>query len=102
MNSTKQSSIIKTKNNQPVKSISYQDMYLIKDTFDQLESWTQSLMILKNFFSNKAIPLNKKQIIKEFHVNSQIFNIFYKDFLAKTAILEKQFDELKTKEKAKV
>lgn len=29
--------IVLTKNSQPIKEISYQDMYLLNDTFDQIQ-----------------------------------------------------------------
>ncbi|OTP52495.1 hypothetical protein A5884_001697, partial [Enterococcus sp. 7D2_DIV0200] len=32
-----------TNNKQPIKQVSYQDMYAMKDTLEQLESWTEIL-----------------------------------------------------------
>jgi hypothetical protein len=98
-----QKEIILTKNNQPIKEISYQDMYQLKETFDQISSWKEALTVVNNFFNNREIiPFNKKKIMKEFHANSYIFNTFYQDFLASTTILEKQIEELKSRPKAKV
>ncbi|MBP2100379.1 hypothetical protein [Enterococcus rivorum] len=94
--------ILLTKNNQPIKEICYQDMYLLNDTFDQIQSWTETLSVLNNFFGNRTIPLNKKKIIKEFHANSYTFNAFYQDFLTSTATLEKQIEELKNRPKVRV
>lgn len=92
-----------TKNNQPIKEISYQDICLLKDTFDQIYSWTESLTMLNNFFNNREIiPIKKKKIMKEFHANSYIFNAFYQDFLISTDTLEKQIKELKTRPKARI
>lgn len=94
--------IILTKNNQPIKEICYQDMYLLNDTFDRLDSWKEVLAIINNFFNNRGIPLNKKKIMKEFHSSSYIFNAFYQDFLTSTATLEEQIEVLKTRPKAKI
>lgn len=94
--------IVLTTNNQPVKEITYQDMYLLNDTFDQIQSWVEPLSVLNNFFSNGMVPLNKKKIIKEFHANSYIFNAFYQDFLDSTTTLEKQIENLKNRPKVKV
>lgn len=33
-----QKEIVLTKNNQPIKEISYQEIYQLKDTFDQISS----------------------------------------------------------------
>lgn len=86
---------ILTKNNQPIKEITSQDICLLNDTFDQIQSWTKALSLLNDFFSNRAIPLNKKKIIKEFHANAHVFNAFYQDFLDRTTTLENQIEELK-------
>lgn len=95
--------ILLTKNKQPIKEISYQDILILKDTFDKIYSWKESLAMLNNFFSNREIiPINKKKIMKEFHANSYIFNAFYQDFIDSTATLEKQIDELKNRPKATV
>ncbi|ETC91996.1 hypothetical protein T481_09195 [Enterococcus faecalis PF3] len=92
-----------TKNNQPIKEICYQDMYLLNDTFDQIYSWKEVLAILNNFFNNRGVvPLNKKKIMKEFHSSSYIFNAFYQDFLTSTATLERQIEDLKNRSKATV
>ncbi|WP_317615673.1 hypothetical protein [Enterococcus sp. OL5] len=40
---------IKTSNKQPVKEISYQDMYRLGDTLEQLRSWQEPLCVLENF-----------------------------------------------------
>jgi hypothetical protein len=94
--------IILTKNNQPIKEICYQDMYLLNDTFDQIQSWVKSLSVINDFFGNRGIPLNKKKIIREFHSCSYVFIAFYQDFLESTTTLEKQIEDLKTRPKAKV
>ncbi|MBC1383030.1 hypothetical protein [Listeria innocua] len=59
-----QKEFVLTKNNQPIKEICYQDMYLLNDTFDQIYSWKEVLAILNNFFNNRGVvPLNKKKIL---------------------------------------
>jgi N-acetylneuraminic acid mutarotase len=94
--------VLTTKNKQPIKEISYQDVYLLSDTFNQIQSWKETLSVLNNFFGNRVIPLNKKKIIKEFHANSYIFNVFYEDFLIRTDTLERQIEELKTRPKVRI
>ncbi|WP_409334271.1 hypothetical protein [Enterococcus casseliflavus] len=44
---------IKTSNKQPVKEISYQDIYGLGDTLEQLRSWQEPLCVLEKFFSDK-------------------------------------------------
>lgn len=77
-------------------------MYLLNDTFDQIQSWAETLSVLNSFFSNRRIPLNKRKIIREFHASSYIFNAFYQDFLNSTTTLEKQIEELKNRPKVKI
>lgn len=93
--------VITTKNNQPIKEISYQDMHHLNDTIDQIHSWKETLSLLNDFFENKGVPLNKKKIIREFHANSYVFAAFYEDFLVRTAALEKQVEVLKAKSKVR-
>lgn len=102
MNEATKKEVITTKNKQPIKEISYQDMYRLTDTINQIDSWKETLSVLNNFFANRGIPLNKKKIIKEFHASSYIFTAFYEDFLVRSATLEKQIEELKTKSKVRV
>ncbi|MGM0214553.1 hypothetical protein [Enterococcus sp. AZ109] len=40
---------ILTKNNQPLKEITYQDICLLNDTFYQIQSWTKALSMLNDF-----------------------------------------------------
>lgn len=94
--------VLKTKNNQPIKAISYQELYLMKDTLEQLQSWTAVLELLDEFFANKQIPLDKKKIIKEFHSLSLIYGKFMDDFSICTDDLENQVEKLMAKEKVKV
>ncbi|MGC6768816.1 hypothetical protein [Enterococcus sp. LJL51] len=50
-----------TKNNQPIKEITQQDIHELKDYLEQLASWKEPLKQIHNFFDNQAIPLNKKK-----------------------------------------
>lgn len=97
-----QKEIVLTTNNQPIKEITYHDMYLLNDTFNQIQSWKETLSVLNKFFGNRVVPLNKKKIIKEFHASSYIFNVFYEDFSIRTDTLEKQIEELKTRPKVRI
>lgn len=48
---------IKTSNKQPVKEISYQDIYGLGDTLEQLKSWQEPLCVLEKFFRTKKDQL---------------------------------------------
>ena len=89
------------KKNLPIKTITYQNIYLAKDTLTKLQSWEEILKVLGNFFSydqQKEAP-NKKEIMRTYHANAQVFESFLTDFYKQTNILEKQLEELRTKEK---
>lgn len=88
-----------TKNNQPIKAITQQDIYATKETLEKLQSWASALEMLDKFFKHETEPLNKKKVVKEYHASSQIFDVFFADFLTHTNILEKQLEELRTREK---
>lgn len=88
-----------TNKNQPIKSITHQDIYTIIDTLEQLQSWTEPLELLDQFFHYKQAPPNKKKIIREYYASSQVFGIFLEDFLKRTDRLEQLLQELRTREK---
>ncbi|MFP8918233.1 hypothetical protein ACLI5Y_15635 [Enterococcus innesii] len=90
---------IKTSNKQPVKEISYQDMYRLGDTLEQLRSWQEPLCVLEKFFSDKKRPANKQKIIRDYHAYSLLFNVFLTDFGSSLEKMERQIGELKTRRK---
>jgi len=90
---------IKTSNKQPVKEISYQDMYRLGDTLEQLRSWQEPLCVLEKFFSDQKRPTNKQKIIRVYHVCSLLFNVFLTDFGSSLEKMEHQIGELKTRTK---
>lgn len=90
-----------TKNNQPIKAITHHDIYSLKDKLEQVQSWKEPLTLMKNFFDNNGVPLNKKKITKEFYANSQIFNVFYNSFIEDTETLSKRIDQLLERDKVK-
>ncbi|MFK4567851.1 hypothetical protein [Enterococcus sp. UD-01] len=94
--------VLTTNNNQPIKQVSYQDMYAMKDTLEQLESWTKILEIVDNHFANRKLPLDKKKIVKEYYSISQIFGTFMNDYLTCIDRLETQLDQLMKKEKVRI
>ena len=94
--------VLKTKNNQPIKAISYQELYLLKETLEQLKSWTAVLELFDLFFHNKQATLDKKKIVREFHSLSRIYGMFMEDFSTCTDDLENQVEKLIVKEKVKV
>ncbi|MBL1230315.1 hypothetical protein IW492_13845 [Enterococcus sp. BWB1-3] len=91
-----------TKNNQPIKEITQQDIHELKDCLEQLASWQEPLKLLNKFFENQAIPLNKKKIMREFHSQARIFNTFHENFLFSTNSLKKKIDNLGEKEKINI
>ncbi|MBO0439612.1 hypothetical protein [Candidatus Enterococcus ikei] len=91
-----------TQNKQPIKQISYQDMYAMKDTLEQLESWTDILMVVDKHFANRKLPLDKKKIARDYYSLSQIFGSFMDDFSTCIDRLETQLDQLMKKEKVKI
>jgi hypothetical protein len=94
--------IMTTSNNQPIKQVSYQDMYAMKDTLEQLESWTKILEIVDIHFANRKLPLDKKKIVKEYYSISQIFGTFMNDYSTCINRLETQLDQLMKKEKIRI
>lgn len=90
---------IKNDRNQPIKNISYQDIYFLHDLLEQLNSWQNALNLLNEFFSNKQHPVNKKKIASDYYACSQIFSSFHNDFSQILPKIEKQLDKLRHKEK---
>ncbi|ALS38452.1 hypothetical protein ATZ35_15240 [Enterococcus rotai] len=98
----KEKTTLLTQNKQPIKQVSYQDMYAMKDTLEQLESWTEILMVVDKHFANRKLPLDKKKIAKDYYSISQIFGSFMDDFSTCIDRLETQLDQLMKKEKVKI
>ncbi|MGM0217542.1 hypothetical protein [Enterococcus sp. AZ126] len=94
--------IMMTPNKQPIKQVSYQDMHAMKDTLEQLESWTDILMVVDKHFANRKLPLDKKKIARDYYSLSQIFGSFMDDFSTCIDQLETQLDKLMKKEKVKI
>lgn len=90
---------IKTSNKQPVKEISYQDIYGLGDTLEQLKSWQEPLGVLEKFFSDKKRPVNKQKIIRDYHACSLLFHVFLTDLCSSLEKLELQIGDLKTRRK---
>jgi hypothetical protein len=89
-------------NKQPVKAITKQEIYDLRDYLEQLASWKEPLKLLNDFFENQAIPLNKKKIMREFHAQAKIFGTFYSNFLLSMNTLEEKINSLEVKEKIKM
>jgi hypothetical protein len=94
--------LLTTNNNQPIKQVSYQDMYAMKDTLEQLESWTDILMLVDKHFANRELPLDKKKIVKEYYSISQIFGTFMNDYSTCIDRLDTQLDQLMKKAKVRI
>jgi len=90
---------IKTSNKQPVKEISYQDIYGLGDTLEQLKSWQEPLGVLEKFFSDKKRSVNKQKIIRDYHACSLLFHVFLTDLGSSLEKPELQIGDLKTRRK---
>lgn len=91
---------ILTKNNQPTKSIIYQDIYTTKETLEKLQSWGSILELFETFFADqRKKPLNKKEIIQQYQAISQLFGVFFDDFKKQTSFLESQLETLGARKK---
>ena len=90
---------IKNNKNQPIKSISHQDIYTLHDLLEQLNSWKSALNLLNEFFSDKQRPVNKKKIASNYYACSQIFSAFHNDFSQALQEMEQQITALRQKEK---
>lgn len=88
-----------TTTKQPVKAIAHQDLFQLQETLEHLQSWEKPLDTLATFFTLTSSPLNKKQLIRDYHANSQIFQLFFRDFLKQSSALEKQLSELVRRKK---
>ena len=97
----KSSKVLLTKNNQSIKEITKQDLLDLNNHLEQLASWGESLWLLKDFFNDQGVPLNKKKIMREFHAQSKIFNAFYESFISSMNTLETKIEKLMEKEKVK-
>lgn len=91
-----------TKNNQPIKEITQQDIHELKDYLEQLASWKEPLKQIHNFFDSQAFPLNKKKIVREFHAQAKVFDVFYENFILSMDTLEEKVTKLEEKEKIKM
>lgn len=89
-------------NKQPIKSVTKQDIDKLKNSLEQLASWEDPLKLVNGFFENQTIPLNKKKIMREFHAQARVFNLFYKNFQLSMIDLEEQVTTLERKEKIKM
>lgn len=89
-------------NKQPIKSVTKQDIDKLKNSLEQLTSWKEPLKLVNGFFENQTIPLNKKKIMRGFHAQAKVFNLFYRNFQLSMTDLEEQVTELERKEKIRM
>ncbi|MCB5954263.1 hypothetical protein [Enterococcus sp. CWB-B31] len=88
-----------TKNKQPIKEISHQDIYSIVDLWERLKSWEEVLIVLEKFFEGDSRPLNKQLIVRRYYAYSQVFTLFYLDFSQSIQEMESQLVELRQRKK---
>jgi hypothetical protein len=91
--------MIQTENKQPIKEITYQDIFSLYDMWEQLQSWQEVLPVLEKFFEDENRPVNKQQIARKYYACSQVFMIFYLDFSQTMQRMEKQLLELRSKKR---
>ncbi|OTN89239.1 hypothetical protein A5819_001731 [Enterococcus sp. 7E2_DIV0204] len=91
--------MIQTENNQPIKEISHQDIYALYDSWEQLQSWQEVLLVLDKFFNDKKRPIDKQQIARNYYACSQVFDLFHVDFRQLLERMEQQLVELRSKKK---
>lgn len=87
-----------TKKNQPIKAISNQDIFALKDQLEQLISWKEPLTLLENYFNDKARPANKQRLAKQYYSHSQIFIAFHSDFPKIVQEMDNQLTHLQNSE----
>ena len=88
-----------TKNNQPIKEITHQDIYKLQDTWEQLQSWHEVLSMLEEFFEDETRPVNKQKLVRKYYASSKVFRVFHKDFNQTMERMEKQIVELRCRKK---
>lgn len=90
-----------TKNKQPIKAITHQEIYLLKSELEKLASWAEPLTVMKHYFDESSDSLNKKKLSGEYHAQAQLFHAFYNDFLFTIHTLEKKIDKLRSAKKVR-
>ncbi|WP_339101891.1 hypothetical protein [Candidatus Enterococcus clewellii] len=94
--------LLKTKNEQPIKSVSQQDIHSLVDLLTQLKSWTAPLKLIENYFSDESRPVNKQKLANEYYAYSKIFKAFHCDLDHIIEQSETQLNELKSRRKMEV
>lgn len=64
-----------------IKTIPHHELIALRNTLEQLESWTETLEILARFFQQAHQQSYKKKIIKDYHAASKLFQLFQHDYL---------------------
>lgn len=64
MTSKNENKELLTKKNQPIKTITQQDINALEITLEQLQSWSSILEVLNKFFDCEKEPINKKNILR--------------------------------------
>lgn len=63
-----------------MKVVPYHELIALRNTLEQLESWTETLEILARFFQQANQQSHKKKIIKDYHASSKLFQLFQQDY----------------------
>ena len=64
MTSKNENKELLTKKNQPIKTITQQDINALEITLEQLQSWSSILEVLNKFFDCEKEPINRKILFR--------------------------------------
>lgn len=90
---------LKRKNNNPVKKVTHQDIFVLYELMEQLASWNEPLSLLQHFFDDDQYPVNKRKIVREYYACSKIFSAFHIEFGKSMERMEVEIRVLRGKEK---
>ncbi|WP_429971245.1 hypothetical protein [Enterococcus sp. DIV0087] len=85
MRSEKENKELLTKKNQPIKTITQQDINALEIKLEQLQSWTSTLRVLNEFFDFEKETINKKisfeNIMQMLKYSKSFSMIFYNELI---------------------
>lgn len=90
-----------TKKNQPVKEITYQDVFYLGEELKKLSSWQKTLKGVVTFFSEVENSLKEETKVNQFRLHTKQFLMFYQQFLETMQSMEKKIEKIKRMEKVK-
>lgn len=82
-----------------IKAVPYQEIIDLRDTVERLQSWQEPLAVLEKYFTNPNMPINKKQVVKDYYACSQLFQLFKNNYDSLTEQVNKQVLTMNTLDK---